>query len=140
MLSDFRDAAERHWGDAEYLFADTRLANADHLFGLAAECALKAVMQALGMALGSSGAPVDQQYRVHINRLWDEFVSFASGRSGGKYAAALIASANLFANWDVNQRYEHRSQFMQVDVQRHQQGAKHTMSVLQQAVIDGVVT
>lgn len=89
MLSDFRDAAERHWGDAEYLFSDTRLANADHLFGLAAECALKAVMQALGMALGSGGVPVDQQYKVHINHLWDEFISFSSGRGGGRYAAAL---------------------------------------------------
>lgn len=36
MPPDYRDAAERHWKDAEYLLADNRSANADHLFGLSA--------------------------------------------------------------------------------------------------------
>jgi len=47
MPTDFRDAAERHFEDAGYLEAGNRPANADHLFGLSAECALKAVMQGL---------------------------------------------------------------------------------------------
>lgn len=31
MPVDFRDAAERHWEDAEYLLEASRIANADHL-------------------------------------------------------------------------------------------------------------
>lgn len=34
MLTDFLDAAERHFEDAEYLDADQRLANTDHLVWL----------------------------------------------------------------------------------------------------------
>jgi hypothetical protein len=50
-MPDYRDAAERHWEDAGFLINDNRIANTDHLFGMAAECALKAVMQTLGMKL-----------------------------------------------------------------------------------------
>jgi len=57
MPVDFYDACKRHWNDAEHLFDQKRLANADHLFGLAAECALKAVMVALGMTLLPDGKP-----------------------------------------------------------------------------------
>ena len=48
MPVDFRDAAERHYEDAGYLLADDRLSDADHLFGLSGECALKAVMLYVG--------------------------------------------------------------------------------------------
>jgi hypothetical protein len=40
MNADFLDAHYRHWQDAELLFGRGRLANADHLYGLAAECGL----------------------------------------------------------------------------------------------------
>ena len=67
MPIDFCDAAQRHWEDAGYLLADARPANADQLFGLSAECALKAIMLALGMTLRADGAPEKPQHRVHIN-------------------------------------------------------------------------
>jgi len=140
MPVDFKDAAERHWSDAGTLFQQSRLANADHLFGLAAECALKAVMQALGMGLdATSGAPADKAHKVHINHLWTEFITFATGRSGAQYVSLLPAGTNPFTDWDVSQRYEHQSQFAQNVVQQHQQGAKNAMAVLQQAKQDGRV-
>lgn len=64
MPVDFRDAAERHWEDAEHLMNNDRLANADHLYGLSAECSLKAVMCALGMPIFSDGSP------MHPYRIW----------------------------------------------------------------------
>lgn len=42
--SDFFNAHQRHWKDAELLYKEKRWANADHLYGLSAECGLKAVM------------------------------------------------------------------------------------------------
>lgn len=81
MPVDFRDAAERHWEDAGHLLADARLANSDHLFGLSAECALKSVMLELGMRLKNNGKP-EVPYAVHINKLWDEFITFAHNRGG----------------------------------------------------------
>ena len=139
MLVDFRDAADRHWDDAGDLFGNLRLANADHLFGLSAECALKAVMLALGMKLGSGGAPTKQQHREHVNRLWDKFVSFANNRGGARYAGALLTSPNPFHDWDVSQRYEHRSRFTQAAVKKHQKAADSAMRALQRAVLDGVI-
>lgn len=139
MAVDFRDSAERHWEDAGYLLADTRVANADHLFGLSAECALKAVMLALGMTLRPDGAPSDRQYRVHINQLWDEFITFADSRSGAHYTSLIYGVPNLFANWDVNQRYQHRSSITQELADEHQQAAKKAKQILETAVLNGVV-
>lgn len=139
MPVDFRDAAERHWEDAGYLLSETRLANADQLFGLSAECALKAVMLSLGMTLRPDGAPEDRQHRVHINHLWNEFVAFAHDRSGAHYAARMTGIPNPFDDWDVNQRYQHRSSITRQVVEKHQQAAMTAKQVLETAVLNGDV-
>jgi hypothetical protein len=41
MNTDFLDAHERHHDDADHLHANARHANADHLYGVSAECGLK---------------------------------------------------------------------------------------------------
>jgi hypothetical protein len=138
MTVDFSDAAERHWEDAEYLFVDKRLPNSDHLFGLSAECALKAVMEALGMTMRPSGVP-EKTYKVHINELWNHFLSFASGRVGANYAASLRTTLNPFTDWDVSDRYNNRLEFLPTVVADHRQGAVQTRKVLHQAIADGVI-
>lgn len=77
MNPDFHSAAHRHWNDAEFLHCDSRLGNAYQLYGLAAECALKAVMQGLGMQLGDKGRPQEPGHKVHIDKLWQAFSLFA---------------------------------------------------------------
>ncbi len=139
MPVDFRDAAERHWEDAEYLFADSRIANADHLFGLSAECSLKAVMYALGMTLRTDYAPADRKYRVHINLLWEEFISFANARSGSYYASKISGVPNPFLNWDVNQRYNHRADVPFKVVETHHQAALIAKQILDSAILNGDV-
>lgn len=139
MSLDYGDAAHRHWEDAHYLLTDGRLANADHLFGLSAECALKAVMLALGMKLKASGAPEDQRYG-HIDNLWDEFGSFVSSRGGARYAALIAPHPNpFFPTWKVNQRYDARSVFSASAVSDHQSGAKRAKICLDMAMLDGMV-
>jgi hypothetical protein len=136
MPVDFRDAAERHWEDAGHLLEDARLANADHLFGLSAECALKAVMLGLGMKLKKDGKP-EKPYTVHINLLWDEFITFASDRSGAHYATRMTGISNPFDDWDVNQRYDNRASITVKVVVSHQQAAETTKQVLETAVFNG---
>jgi hypothetical protein len=140
MQPDYRDAAERHWEDADDLMSNNRIANADHLFGLSAECGTKAVMQGLGMALNPDGVPVDKQHRVHINVLWDEFVTFAQNRGGARYALHIAATPNPFDDWDVAQRYCHRSRITKAIATRHQRGARTAMQILSEAILDGVVS
>jgi hypothetical protein len=138
MRTDYRDAAERHWEDADDLLANSRAANADHLFGLSAECSLKAVMLGLGMPMGEE-APAQRRHRVHINILWDRFIAFAEGRDGARYALAIHAAANPFADWDVNQRYFHRSHISHDAATKHREWAETAIDVLRSAVLNGVV-
>ena len=106
MDVDFRDAAMRHWEDAELLKQEKRAANADQLYGLAAECALKGAMAALGAATTMRGDLTERSHRVHIEALWDEFQAFAAERKGGRCVSALKSFAeNPFADWSVEQRY-----------------------------------
>jgi hypothetical protein len=140
MPVDFCDAAHRHWEDAGYLLVDDRLANADHLFGLSAECALKAIMFALGMTLDPKGRPSEQKHRVHINLLWNEFESFANERSGAHYASLLSGVPNPFMNWDVAQRFHHRADVTPGVAEDHHQAARTVKQVLDQAVLNGDIT
>jgi hypothetical protein len=138
-MPEYRDAADRHWEDAGFLINDNRTANADHLFGLAAECAMKAVMLGLGMPLRQDGAPVQSKHRKHVDTLWNEFCTFAQMRNGAKYAATLSAYGNDFIDWDISQRYEHRATITAAMVKKHEEGARTAMNVLKQAFLDGVV-
>ncbi|WP_373500086.1 hypothetical protein [Desulfococcus sp.] len=141
MPTDYRDAADRHFDDANHLLTVKRPANADHIFGLAAECALKAVMLGLGMQMHTKkrDKPEDP-YAVHINQLWGQFHTFAQGRNGAKYAAVIDPISNPFHDWDVNRRYCHRSDITNIMLQNHKNGAEKTKLVLSQAILDGVVS
>jgi len=136
---DYSGAAKRHWGDAGHLLTDQRLPNADQLFGLSAECALKAVMVGLGMVLRVDGAPDEKRHRVHINELWDEFLTFVSNRGGARYSAQLSTVSSPFADWDVGQRYAPGSTIMANQVQGHQAGARLAQKCLDAAILDGAI-
>lgn len=74
---DFADAHRRHWADAEFLFMNERLGNADQFYGFSAECGLKAVMERLGMPVDRTGLP-PKEYRTHVHELWPQFEAFAA--------------------------------------------------------------
>ena len=83
--ADFLDAHRRHWGDAELLFAQSRRANADQMYGFSAECGLKAVMKKLGMQVdAATGKPAEDEHRKHVQDLWPIFLMFATGRGGAQ--------------------------------------------------------
>ncbi len=138
MPSDFKDAAARHMIDAEILLGEAHLANADHLFGIAAECSLKAVMIALGMDTHADGTPRDKAHKVHANLLWAAFQSFAQGRMAARYLEPLD-TGSPFSDWDVHQRYSHRNTFSSMSVIRHRDAAIRCEQAMHQAQIDGVL-
>ncbi len=140
MPVDYRDAAARHFEDANHLHSMGRWANADHLFGLSAECALKAVMLALGMRMNPKKPDKPEaRYAVHIDKLWMQFPAFASGRQAAKYAALMEPQSNPFQSWDVNQRYHHRSEITRERADQHKDGAEKARAVLKMAELDGVI-
>ena len=112
-MQNYESAAVRHWRDAEQLLATKRLDNADQLFGLAAECALKGV-------LSRSGATIDRDsgLREHIDVLWDRVRVHVKGRSNAPLAS-LLKSDNPFQGWTVAQRYFLTGHVQQETIDRH---------------------
>lgn len=138
MNADFHDAHLRHWEDAEHLFAKERWANADHLYGLAAECGLKRLMLAFGMSLDSGkNKPADKKDQVHADKVWVRYESYRSGHCNG--AGFALTASNPFDNWDINQRYFHQKLFDRNIATRHKSGAEEVRKLLRQAVVKGVI-
>ncbi|MCB9550260.1 MAG: hypothetical protein H6706_31065 [Myxococcales bacterium] len=151
--TDYASPAFRHLRDGEYLLQGAtsdarRRMNADQLFGLAWECALKAIMVGLGMPMdrprpvyGRVLGPMPRRKAdfVHANKVLPRFTHYANGRAQAHYAAQLGA-ANPFADWKVDQRYLNDGRYPgRRVVEGHQRAARIGMGVLQQAIMDGVV-
>jgi hypothetical protein len=136
MSTDYFDAATRHQKDASLLFENKRWPNADQLYGLAAECALKAIMQALGMPLWDDGAPKERKHRRHIDRLWNEFLTFANGKAGATIVRALPAD-NPFDDWCIAQRYQPSSAILPERVAAHKEAASQVFVGLENARAEG---
>lgn len=131
MNTDFSSAHDRHWDDAEMLFGKSRLANADHLYGVAVECGLKALMRSSGMAVDKFGNPTNPKDRLHANEIWDHYEACRSGRVNGP--SYPLPQDNPFADWDVSQRYADQGNFTQERVTPHQGGAKIVHTLVMQA-------
>ena len=136
MSTDFRDASERHFEDGLLLEAQGRLANADHLFGVSAECSLKAVMIGLGHQPASGGWPVG--YQDHINQLLSGFQSWAHGLLDAKYATH-VPPVTSFSSWNVGQRYWGRHIFTTARVTSHKNASDGCRRLLKELVLDGVL-
>lgn len=136
VKADFFDAAKRHREDADCLYARGRLANADQLYGFGAECALKAIMEALGMPVRPDGAPGESRHRVHIDRLWREFAAFSEGRVPGRYVSAFL-DKNPFDDWNVCQRYWPSQAISEKTVECHRVGCQQVFGVLFEVKMDG---
>ena len=135
---DFHDAHLRHWDDAECLFEDGRWANADQLYGLSAECGLKAVMLVSRMPVGRFGVPTQREHRQHVNILWPEFKKFVRGRIGGRYLN-MLPGGNPFASWSIEDRYAHSGHFNYASVSPHRSAADGIRKMVRHAREDRVI-
>ena len=138
LTTDFKDAHDRHWEDAGSLFRDSRWANADHLYGLAAECGLKALMRCFGMGFDTvRDRPSQTDDRVHADKAWTRYESYRSGHpSGVRYC---LPSVNPFSNWSADQRYWHRNGFTKCQTEEHRKGAELVRDLLNKAFLEGLI-
>lgn len=101
-MENYSSAAIRHWKDAELLESANRVENADHHYGIAAECAIKKVLVTFP-AFSASGV-LSASYMQHINALWDK-VGHQSLQKSYPKLLAILKTPNDFSGWHVNQRY-----------------------------------
>lgn len=136
MRSDFEKAHGRHWRDAELLFENQRWANADHLYGMAAECGLKSLMRSFDMPFDSDkDSPMRDKDRKHIDKIWMRYEGYRSGHQLGPGYA--LSSGNPFQDWDVAQRYANESLFTQERVKPHREAAEEVRKLVRKARLDG---
>lgn len=136
MNTDFLDACERHWADAELLFNEQRWANADHLYGISAECGLKQLMICFGMSVNPANGSPDQPDRKHANEIRPRYESYRSQRYTTDYSLSPI---DHFDDWTVNQRYANQSQFNKARAQKHKAGANEVRALIQIARSEGLI-
>ena len=132
MNDDFFDAHKRHWEDAQLLEGNGRLANADQLYGVSAECGLKRLMIIFGMNPIVSSAD-----RVHADKVWNRFESYRSGHHQG--ANYTLPTVNPFLDWNVNQRYAHRSNVDSERLANHRTGTELVRELINKAIQDGLL-
>jgi len=130
---DFADAHRRHWADADLLFMNEHLGNADQLYGFSTECGLQAVMERLGMLDGRNGLP-PKEYRTHVQELWPQFEAFAAHHEGAHQLAALPAGSP-FADWSHHDRYARRGYSGEAAVHRHRCAANGVRRMVQAAAM-----
>lgn len=120
---NYAEAAKRHFQDASALHMGTPpgVANADHLYGIATECALLGILRSdptKALLFDGDGSLRDDSKRKHINVLWDRFLREEPGRIGAiqSRVRALCTGSrtrpgerphaqNPFKGWSVEQRY-----------------------------------
>lgn len=138
MQADFLDAHERHWEDAKRLFQAQRWANADHLYGMAAECGLKQLMLAFGMPFDTArNQPSRRSDQVHADGIWARFESYRCGHHRG--AGYVLPVPNPFDDWNVSQRYANQSHFDRARAQRRQSGAASVRELVRKARREGLL-
>lgn len=127
--------------------------SADHLAGIAAECAIKAIlMDFLGSELNEYDRPVHPQEKIrntskkrphlehgHLPELWEHLTAIAHRRADSA-AGVLFAELlweNPFADWSVGDRYCDGTAITQQNLDRHLKAAHDLIAAHEQAKILG---
>ena len=145
MTIDFKNAANRHYQDAEYLYSLQRWANADQLYGLSSECLLKVMIASLdsssiNLSTGDFNTKVHRKHLEYNNAdkdLWNHFSLNFSGRIAAHFS---LASPNPFADWDIFQRYHHERFFDKTRIDAHRNATQNLQNKVQELFINGVLT
>jgi len=135
LPTDYLDAMKRHWEDAELLWIQNpkRFANADQLYGLVAECGLKALMAKLVPNFFDNirQRPSDLLDRKHANLIWGRYLHHSQGSAASRYALPPIS--NPFGQWEIDDRYANRIHFVHARVKGHRDAALIVKQLVDQA-------
>ena len=155
--TDYACAWLRHYEDACYLHGDGRLLNADHMFGLAVECLMKAWLMRFagqhGVSMRSSGGSEDKRLwwddpaapnpnrrrktLGHINEMRQALALLLDGRNGPALAQALTRISADFEEWIVDDRYTDGKHLDRALLARRQEAAALAYDLYVQVELTG---
>lgn len=125
-MENYTDAAQRHFDDARSLHMQvpSRLANASHLYGIAAECALKCILRGRGnrgkVPKGSSG---------HLPDLLREIEHHSEFHGNAALIKRVKQSSNGLSNWTIDQRYHAQTTFLVQTVEAEYDSARKLLAL-----------
>jgi hypothetical protein len=145
---NYFESARRHFHDAGVLLGGSRSANAGQLFGIAAECGVKAILVASKVPVDTEGS-IDRLpgvkgkgFRDHWPPLAQALIDWAGAipdsRTASTYLSALSNLAH-FSDWRIDHRYWRDAALPLASVARWQAAAGEVMAALDQAKEDGVL-
>ena len=128
---DFRAAAKRHYDDGLLLSGNGRVPGADHFFGIAAECAIKAALQSAGVLKFNAKDRPEKPFDKHCPDIWNEY----QAQHGGRFPLPKI---NPFdGNWDISDRYAAGGAITPASLESHRSGAYAAQKLLEAIASQG---
>lgn len=118
-------AARRNLAAADVL-PETRYHVAGYLYGLAAECAVKAMMEELGIRSKSTDRRSDPYYQ-HFPVLLSASRDAASGRRSGTLTR-ILNQPNFMTGWSTDIRYSATGDVTPAEVKRWKSQAKQAVA------------
>lgn len=98
-------AAKRHFCAAETLNTTIRRDVAGYLYGIAAECAIKALMRKSGIVQSSPTAKASgDPYYAHFPDLKTLLLNRCQGRNS-QVLQRFVGDSRFMQNWDIKMRY-----------------------------------
>jgi hypothetical protein len=150
MTIHYAEAARRHHEDATLLFEHGRIPNADHHYGLAAECAMVGIIRSLpgtghlfdadGEVKGPSEDVRGRSHggahlRQHVNALWKSYWQLVGKHDAKTTMKGVSRKENPFDDWAVRQRYFADGHWTDVTiVEKHRDAATRLLTALQVAL------
>ncbi len=119
--ADYADAAVRCYRDGDTLFRQRRYPNATHLFGLAAECALKLLLEKIP---GMQEIP-----HKHLPDLRDSVLRNLS-RRGNEGIRQLLNSNDYMERWDIANRYWPERAFSEQTCETYRDHSRRTLHAI----------
>jgi hypothetical protein len=130
--------------DANTLLGESRGANAGHLYGIVAECGLKALLIACGVPADSNGEiPLGNRFRQHVPVLPGRIVVdghlIPDSSRASQYLTSL-AHLGKFNDWLIEHRYWREAALPLHSVGAWKVAAEEILLMVDKAKEDGVLT
>ncbi|WP_171938963.1 hypothetical protein [Herbaspirillum rubrisubalbicans] len=141
MQVKYPQAALRHMKDAAILEERSRPHNAGQLYGIAAECGLKALLVAKGSPTTPTGDLKEREDRKHLpdlKALMSTITVFSDGRQASQYLA-MMPDLNNFDDWKIDHRYWIDAQVPVASLGAWKIAANQVAAMVEQANIDGIL-